>query len=272
MNGIRKTVNYTISFLLLAGLVFSSGVMSVLLYAKMTGKDWVLSWKSDTAVAFAETLPVPSPSPAPAKPASALLEVPLIRQNPELPSGCEVTSLSMLLAYYGAKTDKLKLAAEMKRDTTELKRAPDGTILSWGNPNVGFVGEITGRAKGFGIYHTALIELMRKYIPDAVDLTGGSFEALEKQVASGSPVVVWTTIDYIVPEPDRWVVWDTSLGPIRTTFSEHAVVLVGYDEQNVYVNDPLSGKSSLPVNKAAFLETWEAMGKQALSYPSRATQ
>lgn len=39
-----------------------------------------------------------------------LLDAPIIKQFPELPRGCEVTSLAMFLQYYQVKTDKMELA------------------------------------------------------------------------------------------------------------------------------------------------------------------
>ncbi|MNJ01113.1 hypothetical protein D3C73_1606400 [compost metagenome] len=47
---------------------------------------------------------------------------------------------------------------------------------------------------------------------------------------------------------------------------EHAVLLVGYDDQYVYVNDPWTGKKQFAVDRQQFLETWDVMGRQALSY------
>jgi uncharacterized protein YvpB len=242
----------------------------MLLYAKITGQGW---FSESSTVAYADTLgakqPIiitASPPAAPVIPPapSAMLTAPAIRQYPELPSGCEVTSLTMMFQYYGIAKGKMELLPELKRDKTPLKRNPDGSIAFWGNPNLGFVGEITGASKGFGIYHGALFELQKKYIPTAVDLTKQPFDKLEQQLREGIPSVVWTTINFQVPE--SWVVWDTPIGPIQTTFMEHAVLLVGFDESNVYVNDPVSGKSNVKIDKAQFLETWEAMGRQALSY------
>ncbi|UUZ86776.1 CoA-binding protein [Paenibacillus sp. P26] len=186
-----------------------------------------------------------------------------MRQLPELRSGCEVTSLAMLLQYYHVDKSKLELAGEMKMDPTPIRWNSDGSIASWGNPNLGFVGDVTGASKGFGIYHTALYELLKKYAPSAVDLTGKPFDGLEKKLRSGIPSVVWTTIDYNVP--DKWVVWDTPIGPIQTTFMEHAVLLVGYDGEFVYVNDPLTGRGKQKIEKERFVASWEAMGRQALS-------
>lgn len=268
MKVLWKGIQVTIGFFLIGGLIFASGVFGVLLYAKITGRDW---FADEAAIAYAETAvqqqtvqAVPPPVEAPPPASSAMLDAPVIRQYPELPRGCEVTSLTMLFQYLGINKTKLELAAEMKRDTTPLKLNSNGSIAYWGNPNTGFVGEVTAAGKGFGIYHSALFELMQQYVPTAEDFTREPFEKLEQQLREGIPSVVWTTINYNVP--DKWVVWDTPIGPIQTTFMEHAVLLVGFDEHNVYINDPLQAKSKIKVDKAQFIETWEAMGRQALSY------
>jgi uncharacterized protein YvpB len=267
-----RMVQYSLSVMLIIGLVFSSGVFSVLLYGKMTGKTWMEAYDPKEGVVYADKnisavptiKPVAAHLPAAARKTSAMLKAPLIKQYPELNSGCEITTLAMMLQFYGIQKGKMELIPEMKYDKTTYQIDGNGKIIYWGNPNIGFVGDVTGRSKGFGIYHTALIHLLKKYIPTAVDLTGRPFEELENKIAEGIPVEVWTTIDYI--ENVQWTTWDTSIGPIRTTFSEHAVLLVGYDKDNVYVNDPLSGKSNLKINKALFIRTWEMMEKQAISY------
>jgi uncharacterized protein YvpB len=267
-----QMVKYSLSVMLIIGLVFSSGVFSVLLYGKLTGKAWMQAYSKEAVVyadnnvsAIQASKPKTPVTPVVAtKPPSAMLNAPLIKQYPELNSGCEITTLAMMLQFYGIQKGKMELIPEMKYDKTAYKLDQNGKIVYWGNPNIGFVGDVTGRAKGFGIYHTALIHLLKKYIPTAVDLTGKPFDVLESKIAEGIPVEVWTTIDYI--ENVQWTEWDTSIGPIRATFSEHAVLLVGYDKDNVYVNDPLSGKSKFKVNKALFIRTWEMMDKQAISY------
>lgn len=268
---------------LIVGLVFSSALFSVLLYAEITGKELtMLSRKPHGDIVYADsaeqatnetfTPEIDEPDRKEAKDnkeekgdkTSAMISAPLLRQNPELPAGCEITSLTMLIQYYGIKKNKMDLVPEMKVDLTPIVWGEDGKIKYWGNPNAGFVGDITRNKMGFGIYHAALFELLKKYIPTGVDLTGGSFNDLEHQLAEGLPIVVWTTIHFKTPQ--KWVEWNTAAGPVRTTFSEHAVLLVGYDKNNVYVNDPLSGKKSFKVNKKQFIASWEAMGKQSLSY------
>lgn len=281
MKVLWQAAKYVTAFFMLVGLVFSSGVFSVLLYGKITGKQWAITAPYRNTIAFAGVPPAvhepapaqteppaaepveATPTPAP-RPASAILDAPVFRQHPELPSGCEITSLSMLLHYAGINKTKMDLLPDMKRDHTPLRWGEDGSIVSWGNPNEGFVGDITGKSKAFGIYHGALLELLRIYMPNGVDLTRSSFNMLEEQIAAGIPVVAWTTIDFQVPS--TWVTWDTPTGPIETTFMEHAVLLVGYDQENVYVNDPWTGQAKRKINKAQFVKTWEVMGSQAISY------
>lgn len=282
---IWKSLKISFFVMITIGLLFSSALFSVLLYGKITGKDWAdfddglhesvvhaespNSWQIRASVSermdddgienpasLEETDLVIKPS--------AMLEAPIFRQYPELYNGCEVTSLAMLLNYYGIDKSKLDLAPELVKDPTPVQLAKDGTILYWGNPNTGFVGDVYGRSMGFGIFHGALLKLMEQYIPSSVDLTGGSFEAIERQISDGFPVIVWTTNDFKVPK--YWIEWDTPIGPIKTTMKEHAVLMVGYDEKYVYVNDPMSGKAKSSVEKEGFIAAWEAMGSQALSY------
>jgi uncharacterized protein YvpB len=266
---LRQGLKVTFGFFLIAGLLFASGVYTVLIYAKFTGHEAVLIRKSSTepheATAIQTDLPVDLPANnIVEKPLAAMIDAPIIRQNPELPAGCEITSLTMLLQYTGLAKTKMELAAEMPKDETPFVMNGDGSIQFWGNPNIGFVGDVTRKARGFGIYHAGLFPLLKHYISQAIDVTNQPFETYEQQISKGFPVLVWTTIDYSVP--DHYITWDTSIGHFQTSFSEHAVLLVGYDDKSVYLNDPLSGKKSVQVDKAQFVESWKAMGKQGLTY------
>ena len=254
-------------------LVFINALFVVALYAEWNQRK-MQSSMSETTQPTTETKSLTIQAEGkqilvkePLKKQSASLDVPLIKQKPDLYNGCELTSLTMLLQYYGINKTKIELVPEMRQDLTEMQISQEGTITYWGNPNTGFVGDITGKKQGYSIYHSALIELLKKYIPTGVDLTRSSFDLLEQQVSKGIPVVVWTTIGYIVPQ--NWVVWDSPLGPIRASFSIHTVVLVGYDQEHVYVNDPLTGVKNQRVEKQQFNRSWDAMGKQAISYQKK---
>ncbi|GAB2692685.1 C39 family peptidase [Paenibacillus thermoaerophilus] len=276
-NPLLQSLKICAAIFLVIGLSFASGTFGLILYGKVTGQYMPLAEaaaavlrpgddRSGLTAAAVSPSPEPSAEPAPApwtKPASARLDAPAIRQHPELPSGCEIVSLTMLLQYLGVDKGKMELVKELPFDPTPMKMS-GGRIVSWGDPNTGFVGDVTGKGRGYGVYHGPLFRVLSSYTDQAVDLTGSEFDEVEKMLALGSPVVAWTTINFRVP--DKWVTWESPNGPVRATFIEHAVLLTGYDEEHVYVNDPWTGGKDVKVAKSRFVETWEAMGKQAISY------
>ncbi len=201
----------------------------------------------------------------PPKKESTMLNVVLIKQNPELRYGCEVTSLAMMLQYAGVQTDKMDLFQLIKKDTDPLVKSPRGDILRWGNPADGFVGDMTGRKAGYAVFDLPMISLINQKLPGrAVNLTNLPFDRLLEHVSAGYPVVVWTTGDYRLP--DRWEGWYHGNQYIKTPLDLHAVVLVGYDTNFVYLNDPLSGRKQVRVGKEQFISSWKALQSRAVSY------
>lgn len=44
----------------------------------------------------------------------------------------------------------------------------------------------------------------------------------------------------------------------------HCVLVTGYDEENIYYNDPLREEKDKAVSRAVFIDVWKAMGSKAL--------
>lgn len=196
---------------------------------------------------------------------SVMLDVALIKQNPELRYGCEVTSLAMVLNHAGVNTNKMELYQTIRKDLDPQRKTKTGDIVSWGNPAEGFVGDMTGRTAGYAVFDQPMVDLINQKLPErAVNLTNQPFDAVLDHVSKGYPVVVWTTGDYRLP--DRWEQWTHGKQIIKTPLDLHAVVLVGYDKENVYLNDPLSGKKQVAVNKERFIASWKALESRAVSY------
>ncbi|MGJ7910504.1 C39 family peptidase [Neobacillus sp. LXY-1] len=194
-----------------------------------------------------------------------LLDVVLISQNPELKFGCEVTSLAMMLHYAGVPTNKMDLYHAIEKDPDPLIKSPTGDILHWGNPASGFVGDMTGRRPGYAVFDKPMINLINQKLPGrAVNLTGQPFEQILQHVSNGFPVVVWTTGDFRLP--DRWEAWNHGKEQIKTPLDLHVVLLVGYDADYVYLNDPLSGRKHVKVDKRRFISSWHALQSRAVSY------
>jgi uncharacterized protein YvpB len=196
---------------------------------------------------------------------SAFINVPAVSQDPELYNGCEVTSLSMLLSAAGHPVDKMTLANEIPKDPTPIGYDSNGNIVSWGDPNVGFVGDITGKNPGYGVYHGPVYRLLNTILPgQAVDLTGSSFDDILRYIASGKPVVAWTTVTF--SPTSSWVTWQGPNGPVRATFNEHAVLIVGFNDKQIFINNPLDGTAGEAVDRNQFMASWIQLGQQAVSF------
>ncbi|HEU4962376.1 MAG TPA: C39 family peptidase [Bacilli bacterium] len=198
------------------------------------------------------------------RPPQAQVQVTPLSQKSELYNGCEVTSLAMMLAQAGKPVSKLQLARQLAKDPTPERRDANGRTVSWGDPNRGFVGDVTGRNRGYGVDHGPLAALAARHLPGrVVDLSGGSFDGVLNSIADGRAVVVWTTTSF-APR-SNWVSWQSPTGTVRATFSEHAVLVVGYDPQSIVLADPLVGQVRR-VNRQTFVQSFVQMGKQAITY------
>lgn len=197
-------------------------------------------------------------------PTAVLLRVAAQAQFPLLPNGCEVTSLSMLLGAVGHPVSKMRLARLVAKDPTPRVLSKGGAIVAWGNPNVGFVGDMYVHPDGFGVYHGPIARLVDRLLPGrAIDLTGDPFTAVLAHVAEGTPVEVWTTVPLSPDVP--FVTWQSPEGPVHTTLDEHAVVVVGYSPTDVFINNPFNGEAAEAVPIARFEAAWRVMGAQAVT-------
>lgn len=189
---------------------------------------------------------------------SQKLDVPIENQMPELPNGCEVTSLAMLLHYYGVKVNKTELSTKIKHVSSY---SDNGKYR--GNPHQGFVGYMSIKNAGWCVYNEPLFDLAKKYSPRASNASGSDFIHLLKLVSQGHPVLIITTLDF-APVSDMQT-WKTKQGQVSITPSSHACVITGFnkEKQIVYVNDPYGIK-----NKAVSWKNIEAsynqQGKQAI--------
>ncbi|GEB76821.1 C39 family peptidase [Sporolactobacillus inulinus] len=191
------------------------------------------------------------------------LDVPLIKQRPELPTGCEAVALTMALHYYGINVDKEKIVAQMPRDATPLTRDEKGTIKTWGDPEAGFVGDPYG--DGITINPNPLKQVLDQYRSGGVALYGADFSVIEDYVNRGKPVLVWFTISHEMPILRYWY---TPAG--KSIFAPrplHCIVVTGSDGHSVYFNDCESTERSgkdVTVERKKFIKIYDAMGRRAL--------
>ena len=199
-------------------------------------------------------------SEKPAVSSARIENVPLVLQYPELPRGCEITSLAMLLQHRGYEVDKMGLAEEIVYEAFESNGLK-------GNMHDGFVGAMdTLDEDGLGVYVEPIVKLARKYASfwKVKNLTGKNIESLYKAVEAGNPVWVLTNARFKELPDDQFLTWETEEGPMQVTYRQHSVVITGYDESYVYVNDPLKSQTNIALNRGDFEAAWVQMGSQAM--------
>ncbi|ENY5687141.1 C39 family peptidase [Listeria monocytogenes] len=172
-----------------------------------------------------------APAPKPSTPKIVQMNVPLIVQRPQLPTGCEITNIAMMLRYAGKNVDKVKLAKEMKRHKS--------------NPNYGFVGNPFSKS-GWTIYPLALVNQVKKYTGTAKNMTGTNLGGIKNQLNKKRPVVAWVSNFH--------------------GFSVHAITITGYDKNNFYYNDSWSGQKNARISQSYFNTCWSKQAKRAISY------
>ena len=193
-----------------------------------------------------------------------LEQIVTIPQRPELPRGCEVTALSILLHNYMDDAPSKMLLAYQLKTSNQTYRIEDG-FVHFSDMHLEFSGSMSDTSKpGLGVYIKPIQELAEKYVSNrAKAVSGLDFEQMLGIVASGRPVLVITPNRYQEVLDHSKEVWKTPSGYMEVTYQEHSVVVMGFDENRVYYSDPSKGIiDSKP--KEEFRRGWESMGSQAM--------
>nr|WP_236587944.1 C39 family peptidase [Tumebacillus amylolyticus] len=200
--------------------------------------------------------------------AHEIANVPILKQGPELPTGCEATSLTMLLQYEGLNVDKTQVVSKLPTVAVPNYEGSDGDEMVGGDPNRGFVGD-PFTDEGYGVFHEPIADVLAEYLPGrARDLSGKSFDEVLAALADDHPVVAWMAMD--LADVSTAYVWKTEDGEeIQWKVPEHCVLLTGYEEHSVTVHDPYSGQI-VHYDRERFRQVWEDMGSQAVTVQSKA--
>ncbi len=194
----------------------------------------------------------------PIKPAIKLA-VPYHHQQHTL--SCEVASLMMALNYKGIKVTENELIQRLPISDPGSRRQDN----TWGDPNLGFVGNINGRMPntGYGVYEQPIYDLATKYRPAKI-IANGTLADLITELSNNNPIIVWG----VVVGRSKDISWKTPEGKIITAqLDEHARTLIGFTGQSdspqlMILLDPLYGEVRLKV--ADFLKNWELLEKKAV--------
>lgn len=199
---------------------------------------------------------------------SPLLSFPLMLQDPQLPNGCEVTSLAMLLTWAGYPVDKMELY-EGYLPRQDFTYDPDGELVG-GDPEEVYVGDAASQWGGWYCFQGPIVEAGNAYLSQQGSdqhleaISGLDPRTLEESLDAGTPVLVWVTLDYTPPVSSsrNWCLPD---GSLYIPYSNlHCVVVADYEEEGYLTADPLEGWRW--VEKTTFWDVFAAMGHRAVAF------
>lgn len=220
--------------------------------------------------------------------------VPYINQfNLGYPTGCEAVSATMAAKYSGynvsvativanTPTDELGKRKETITTTKEVEKeilneetgemekttvTETETEIAWvgGNPFEVFVGHPSkGLAKGsYGCFAAPIATALNSSGVPCSNISGCSVSKLYDYIKQGKPVVVWCKKNAgDLVEGVTWKYPDGS-GEYKELIGEHCAVMIGFDGDYVYLNDPSAGKD-VRQPKWKFESNWQKLFSQAI--------
>ena len=197
---------------------------------------------------------------------SVYIDMENVLQLPELPVGCEITALTILLRYCGFDADKTDLASNYLPKGGHY-RTEDGKNYKDSFFDY-FIGDPFSR--GYGCFANAIEKAANAYIADhgggftVKNISGSHPDVLYDYLAAGTPVLCWATDGMIEPEYyETWYDYDTG-EQLDWYLNEHCFVLAGFNMSGdlVTLNDPMKGIIDYNINR--FETRYDQMYRQAI--------
>ena len=192
------------------------------------------------------------------------IQVPYIDQSVKYPTGCESVSAVMLLQYLGYEISVDEFISKyLECRDMEMREG----VLYGPDPNECFCGSPYDE-ESFGIYAGGLKKALDKAAGDRYcfeDESGTPIEELlRKYIDQDMPVIFWACINMRkeIPGPE-WKLLDTGERFLWTS-NEHCMLLVGYDEENYYFNDPYDNNGVIGYSKQLVEKRHSAQHSMAL--------
>lgn len=198
---------------------------------------------------------------------SVYIDMENVLQLPELPVGCEITALTILLRHCGFNADKTDLAKNYLPVSWGNARYEDGKTYKDSFFDY-FIGDPFSR--GYGCFAPAIEKAANSYIADhgggftVKNISGSHPDVLYDYLAADIPVLCWATDGMI--EPEFYETWyDNATGEqLDWYLNEHCFVLAGFNMSAdlVTLNDPMKGIIDYNINR--FETRYDQMHRQAI--------
>ena len=198
---------------------------------------------------------------------SVYIDMENVLQLPELPVGCEITALTILLRHCGFDAEKTDLAKNYLPVSWGNARYEDGKTYKDSFFDY-FIGDPFSR--GYGCFAGAIEKAANSYIADhgggftVKNISGSHPDVLYDYLAADVPVLCWATDGMI--EPEFYETWyDNATGEqLDWYLNEHCFVLAGFNMSAdlVTLNDPMKGIIDYNINR--FETRYDQMHRQAI--------
>ena len=179
-------------------------------------------------------------------------------------TACESLASVSVLQYYGVDIDIDRFIDDYLPRAYYPDFGVDGE-LHGASPWEFFIGDPRD-AGGFGCFNTAISKAINKIADGlAIPLDGLSVDELcTDYIDKGQPVIFWGTIYMQQPYVSEFH-WYLPNGDLYEFINpEHALVLIGYDDDWYYFCDSMSAQDVTPYNKQAVLNAYEGLKRQAV--------
>lgn len=203
-----------------------------------------------------------------ARPVSGKLQyepVSLLYQDPELPNGCEITSLAMVLAAAGEPVNKVELYEDFlpRQDFSY-----SGPYRYGPDPEKAYAGNAASVRGGWYCFEKPIAEAaeswlaMRSSERTVQSLHGVTKKELDQYAKEEIPLVTWVTRSYERPYYSDFR-WTTPGGSDYTPYANlHCVVLAGMENGKYRVADPIEGWQTVDTER--FWQSFSEMGGRAV--------
>ena len=192
------------------------------------------------------------------------IQAPYIDQSDAYPTGCESVSAVMLLQFLGVDITVDEFIEKYLEKQDFEKR--DGELFG-PDPRKYFCGSPYDE-DSFGCYAPVIAGAMKRVLGGTYTVKDESgtdtAELIRRYIDKGMPVVYWACINMREPViGPQWKLLDT--GQIFTWVSnEHCMLLVGYDGEGYYFNDPYNNNGLIHYPKEVVEERHRAQHMQAV--------
>ncbi|MBO5869500.1 MAG: C39 family peptidase [Clostridia bacterium] len=206
---------------------------------------------------------IPSSEEMVSTPKKLIESVPVIAQLPMYPTGCESVTAVMALQYSG---HDITVDEFIDNLPTNREFYIDGGKNYGPSPYEYFIGSPKSPAS-YGCMSPVIQKALTQYLGDSnkiKNLTNTELSDIcEQYINNDIPVIMWATIDMReINHINSWYLTD------GTHFiwpgNEHCMLLIGYDDENYYFNDPYEGQV-VAYEKALTEARFADLGKQALA-------